>query len=206
MPLGPAGYGCKPLYPQLPIKTGVLLVSEVLMAETQWELSLNNYLPHPCGKLLQLMQVLISLAKNSHGLNPSPHPHWPKLKVLGGFGELHGSRALPALPSTCAWPEYRLSVLCTPPGRYVIVFHILSNTSAEYHGKYQDISPRDSLWSGSEVTACLLLHICGEELQLHWELLWKNLGCCWHLLSLTRYLTHFLANIPSQNLEVSGGF
>ena len=67
MLLGPMRYGCKPPYPQLPIKKNPECCwsrSEVLMAETQGELGVNNYLPRPREKLSQLVvQVLGSLAK-----------------------------------------------------------------------------------------------------------------------------------------------
>lgn len=56
---------CKPLCPQLPTKTRVLLAwLKVLMDESQQELGVNNYFPHPHGKLLQpVVQVLSSSAK-----------------------------------------------------------------------------------------------------------------------------------------------
>lgn len=66
MLLGPVRSGCKPLCPQLPIQQPECCWSrsEVLMAETRWELGVKNYLPRPREKLLQLVvQVLGSLVK-----------------------------------------------------------------------------------------------------------------------------------------------
>lgn len=166
MLLGPARSGCKPPCPQLPIQKPECCWSrsEALMAETWWELGVNNYLPRPREELLQLVvQVLGSLAKTQMVWTPLPIPNSPKCKVLGGSGEQHGSGALPALPSTCAWLEYRSSPLYTPPGMCVIVFHILGNTSAEYHRKYQHHLSQSfsAVWLRGH--SALALHVCGEE-------------------------------------------
>lgn len=117
-------------------------------------------------------------------------------KVLGRSGGLHSSRALPALPPTCVSPECTFSLLSTPPGSCMIASHILGTTSAEYHRKYQYHLPQRFFRVWLRGHSMLLLHICGEGLQLCWELLQKNLDCCWHLHSLPRYLTHSLQAFP----------
>lgn len=63
------------------------------------------------------------------------------------------------------------------------------------------VPPGDSPLSGLELTARLLLHGCGKELQLLWQLCCTGKSyCCWHLPSLPRYLTRFLQAFPAEIL------
>lgn len=190
--VGTVRCGCKSSIPQKP--ECFRSHSEGPMTETQWELGVNNY---PTWEAIAACTSPGLTCKNSDGLNPCLHPHWPKHKVFGRFGGLHSSGALPALPST----RMCIRSLSTPPGSCMIVSHILDTTSAEYYRKYQYHLPQRFFTVWLRGHSMLLLHICGEGLQLCWELLWKNLDRCWHLHSLTRYLTHSLQAFPVKILK-----
>lgn len=195
--VGTVRCGCKSSIPQKP--ECFRSHSEGPMTETQWELGVNNY---PTWEAIAACTSPGLTCKNSDGLNPCLHPHWPKHKVFGRFGGLHSSGALPALPSTR---------MCIRSSLY---------PSRQLHDSFP-YSGHHKCWVLQEIPISSppeILHSLAQRSQhaasayLWWGIavvLRAALEKSWSLLASS--LTHqvfntFLTSVSSQNLEVRGGF
>lgn len=126
-------------------------------------------------------------------LSPSP---LTKTQRFGGLGG-----ALPALLSTCASPERTFTLLPTPPGSCMICFPYSGHQKCWVPQEIPISSPPEILHSLAQRSQHAASAYLWWGIAVVLRAAPENLDCCWHLHSLTRYLTHSLQAFPVKILK-----